>query len=450
MSDSFNTLWSLVLEDIKAQVSNANFLTFFKNTTLLSTENGTAIISAPSSIVISILEKRFSDKIKESLKKHTEKEYVILFTPKGYTSSTQFTPTENSLFSTTSKPQTPLVGHLPRVRAEFTFVNFAVSPSTNELAFVSAQTVANNTGSSYNPFFIYGPVGVGKTHLMHAIANHVYQLHPDKKIIYITSEEFTNEVVDAIRTNDTAKMKKRFRSAFLLLIDDIQFIEGKKAVQEEIFHTFNSLIDQGSQIALSSDRPPHEIKNIMDRLASRFAGGLSVDIAPPDFELKTAILLKKAEKYHQSLPIEVAKLLADSAQDIRSLEGNLLRVISLATQRDQEINIELARIALGSIVEERKNTVYADDVIKEVCNFYKIKPTQLKGPKRDASLVKARQICMYLLKTELAMPYAEIGNVLGGRDHTTIIHGVGKIEKLVDSSHRIHEDILGITQILRG
>ena len=285
---------------------------------------------------------------------------------------------------------------------------------------------------------------------MHAIANDVYQRQPDKKIIYITSEEFTNEVVEAIRNNDTGKMKRRFRSAYILLIDDIQFIAGKERVQEELFHTFNILIDQGSQICLSSDRPPHEIKKLEKRLSSRFAGGLTVDIEPPDFELKSAILLIKAKKYGHELPIEVAKYLAEMAEDTRSLEGLLLRVITQATTTSEPITLDLAEKSFRTVREERKSTVHTEDVIKSICEFYGVKPTQLKGPKRDSSLVKARQVAMYLLKKELGLTLVEIGNLLGGRDHTTIMYGVEKMEGLVKDKAKVSEDILGITRTLRG
>src|SRR5882724_5178549 len=285
---------------------------------------------------------------------------------------------------------------------------------------------------------------------MHAIANTVYQRTPERKIIYITSEEFTNEVVDAIRNNETAKMKKRFRSAYILLIDDIQFIEGKERVQEELFHTFNILIDNGSQICLTSDRPPQEIKKLEKRLSSRFAGGLTVDIGKPDLELKTAILLKKAEKFGHELPTDVALFLADNAEDTRSLEGLLLRVITQATTSLTGITLELAQLALGNVVQEKRQQLHADDIINYVCSYYNVKHTQLKGPKRDASLVRARQVCMYLLHSELKLTLAEVGNLLGGRDHTTIMHGVEKIEKLVENKEKISEDILGITRSLRG
>lgn len=461
MENELSTLWTNVLSDLEKKVSKAHFYTFFKGTELISLEDKIATIAASSPMIVDLLQKRFQQDIKASLEKHTKDDIDLYFTTRAITTpSTQTenqgplfaqseTNNEQSSFTQPAAPRNSMVGHLPRVRADYTFVNFAVS-SSNQLAFTASATVADHIGTSYNPLFIYGPVGVGKTHLMHAIANSVYHKQPDKKIIYITSEEFTNEVVEAIRNNNTSQMKKRFRSAVLLLIDDIQFIEGKDRVQEELFHTFNILIDNGAQICLSSDRPPHEIKRLEKRLSSRFAGGLTVDIETPDFELKTAILLKKAEKFGHQLPIDVAKLIAERVQDARSLEGSLLRVITQASGAGSDITIEIAQRALGLIQEEKREHVHADDVVKAVCEFYGIKPTQLRGPKRDAGLVKARQVTMYLLKEELGLTYVEIGGLLGGRDHTTIMHGVDKIEGLVDNKAKVSEDIQGITTRIRG
>ncbi len=439
-------IWQHVLQEIEKEVSRANFLTLFKQTLLVSFDDEIATIAAPSPMIIDMLQKRFSEKIKSHIDGIAGTNSSLLFIVKSF--QTAGNEEEHAPLFVQAPVETPLkIGHLPRVRPDFTFQNFAVS-SSNQLAFVSSSTVASNPGTSYNPFFIYGPVGVGKTHLMHAIANQVYQKQPDGKIIYITSEEFTNEVVEAIRANETGKMKKRFRSAILLLIDDIQFIEGKERVQEELFHTFNILIDQGSQIVLSSDRPPEEIKRLEKRLSSRFAGGLTVDIGTPDFELKTAILLIKASKYNIELPIEVAKYLAEQASDARSLEGLLLRLLTMATTQNVPISLSLASHALGKEINESKPHLHAEDVIKVVCSFYNIKPTQLRGPKRDASLVRARQVTMYLLKNKLSMTLVEIGNLLGGRDHTTIMHGVEKMELLVDNKATVYEDIKRISQQL--
>lgn len=430
-------MWKKVLAEIQTEVSGANFLTLFKNTSLLSLEENVATITAPSTIVIDLLNKRFYELIKNAVEKQTKTETKIIFVPKAPIATTS---DAGPLFSETPKQKTA-VGHLPRIRPDYTFQNFAVSGS-NQLAFVSASTVAKKLGTAYNPLFIYGPVGVGKTHLMHAVANEAYQAAPDKKILYITSEEFTNEVVEAIRGNNTAQMKRKFRSLDLLMIDDIQFVAGKERVQEELFHTFNILVDNSSQIILTSDRPPQEIKKVEQRLLSRFSGGLTVDVDSPDFELRCAILLTKAKKFNFDLDIETAKVIAEKTKDTRELEGLLLRVMTEASAQESNASPDLASKALKHN-EGVKRAFYPDEAIKSICEFYEIKPTQLKGAKRDARLVRARQVCMYVLKTEGRLTYSEIGNLLGGRDHTTIMHGVEKIEGLL-TSHAFTEEALGI------
>ncbi len=447
MENPLEAMWKMVLRDIEKGVSRANFLTLFRQTALISLEDNIATIAAPSPMVIDLLEKRFISVIKEAFEKNGKPGINILFITRTTVSRPQ-TEDEAPLFTAKQFSATPFVGHLPRVRPDFTFQTLAVSDS-NRLAYESSRNVAQNPGQSYNPLFIYGPVGVGKTHLMQAVANEVYAKNPDAKIIYITSEEFTNEVVEAIRGNDTAKMKRRFRSANLLIIDDVQFIAGKDKVQEELFHTFNSLIDGGAQIVLSSDRPPSEIKKLEARLSSRFAGGLTVDVESPDFELRTAIVLKKAERAGYAITIDAAKLIAEKEQDVRSLEGALLRAATLAVSG--EISEETVRSALGQKgAQGQKHTLHAEDVIDAACVFYNIKPTLLKGPKRDASIVKARQVTMYLLKQELGLTLVEIGNLLGGRDHTTILYGVDKVESLVEKRGFLSEEILGIKEKLRG
>lgn len=454
MEINLSTVWSNVLEDLKKSnaISKGYFISFLQTTALLSLENSVATIASPNTMNTSMLEKKYKPLIIEALSKHLGKTTTTLFVTQNISMQTIVEVGEEPLFRLQQAPQaakTLQVGHLPQVRADFTFSNFAVS-DTNQLAFTAAATVAEHIGTSYNPLFLYGPVGVGKTHLMHAIANEVYQKRPDGKIIYITSEEFTNEVVEAIRNNKTAEMKKRFRSAVLLLIDDIQFIEGKVAVQVEVFNTFNILINKGSQICLSSDRPPHELRRLEERLSSRFAQGLTVDIGAPDFELKSAILLKKSEKLGHPIPMDVAQLIAERAPDTRTLEGFLLRVVTQASMMNTEITLELAQKALGLMAEETRGRVHADDVIKAVCTFYDVKPTLLKGTKRNAGIVNARQVTMYLLKKQLGMTYVDIGNLLGGKDHTTIMHGVDKIETLVENKARVSEDITGIINTLHG
>ncbi len=454
MEKNLPELWKTTLGEVETEVSKAHFLTFFKKTVLLSLENNTATIATQSSIGIDLLQKRFSEIIKKTLKKHTGQDYILTFVAKTIQEKIKDN-TEGPLFEENQTPISiakPFISRsLSRVRPEFRFQNMAVS-SSNQLAFVSAQTVAKNIGHSYNPLFIYGPTGVGKTHLMQAIANEVFEKYPDKKILYITSEEFTNEVVEAIRGNDTSRMKKKFRSTDILIIDDVQFIAGKDRVQEELFHTFNILIDNAAQVILSSDRPPQEIKKLETRLSSRFASGLTVDIEPPDFELRTAILLIKSKKYDVDLPIEVAKLIAEKTQDARSLEGVMLRIITEAKTKNEEITTSLVLKIISNQKSEEGMHVHPDDIIKKVCLFYNVKPTLIKGPKRDAYLVKARQIIMFLLKKELGLTFVEIGNMLGGRDHTTVMYGIDKLEKMLSTPNAtksgISLEIMGIKKIL--
>ncbi len=438
---STEELWKKILAEIQTEVSSAIFLTLFKRTSLLSFEESVATIAAPSTMIIDLLNKRFYEIIKKAVDKHTATDAKLIFVPKA--PITTSVVDAGPLFSISTKPKQNF-GHLPRVRVEYTFQNFAVS-GTNQLAYVASSTVAKKIGEAYNPLFIYGPVGVGKTHLMQAVANEVYKKSPEKKILYITSEEFTNEVVEAIRSNNTSLMKKKFRNLDLLMIDDVQFIAGKERVQEELFHTFNILVDNSSQIILTSDRPPHEIKKLEKRLASRFSGGLTVDIDSPDYELRCAILLTKAKKFNFELDIETAKAIAEKTEDTRELEGLLLRVMTQASSEDKEVTPALAEKALRLNGAPRKS-LYPEDVIKSICEFYQIKPTQLKGTKRDAKLVRARHACMFVLKKEGGLTYSEIGNILGGRDHTTIMHGVEKIEGLL-AGRVFSEETLGIKDL---
>ncbi|MCL5970895.1 MAG: chromosomal replication initiator protein DnaA [Patescibacteria group bacterium] len=433
-------LWNKILGEIEIEVSKANFLTLFKRTSLLSLEDGVLTIAAPSVMIIDLLQRRFYEVIKKSVDKNIGSDSKIIFVPKIVAEERPLEKNGPLFEEGDKKPTSP--GHLPRVRPDYTFENLAVS-SSNQLAFVSASTVAKKPGKAYNPLFIYGPTGVGKTHLMQAIANEVYAKNPSKKIIYITSEEFTNEVVDAIRTNSTAFMKKRFRNIDLLIIDDIQFVAGKEKVQEELFHTFNILVDNVAQIVLSSDRPPSEIKKVEKRLLSRFSGGLTVDIDTPDFELRTAILLIKAKRYGFDLPIDVAKAIAEKSQDARSLEGALLRLVTEAETKGVSITDDLVQSVLKNSNVKDRGAFHPDEIINNICAYYKIKPTQIKSAKRDASLVRARQVAMYVLKKDLGLTFVEIGNILGGRDHTTVMHGVEKVEKMVDTNG-FSKELLGI------
>lgn len=440
-----NELWNSVLAEIEVQVSKPQFITFFRGTSLVSVENSVATIASPTHMTADYIEKRYYSLIKQALDKKTGENVSLVFVTK------RIIATENAdtgpLFVIPKKQ--PMSEKRPlRIREDYTFDNLAVSES-NQLAYTAASAVALEPGVKYNPLYLYGSVGVGKTHLMNAIANDLFEKNPHAKILYMTTEEFTNEIVESIQGKQTTQMRKKFRNVDLLLLDDIQFLTGKEKVQEELFHTFNTLIDKKKQVVFSSDRAPHEIKKIESRLISRLEGGLNIDIQPPDFELRTAILLIKAEKFGLNLPVELAKLASLQIEDARALEGFVLKLSGLmASSSSFEITEELVNKAIGIKKEESKR-VHPDDVINAVCNYFDLKSTQLKGTKRTASLVRARHICMYLLKTELNLTYSDIGNILGGRDHTTVMHGVEKIREMSVNPELKNEEISYISKSLK-
>lgn len=435
-------LWKSVLAEIEVDVSKGTFLMYFRHTSLESLENNVATISVPTFIVADQIEKKYSALIKAILDKKIGSKTSILFT---YSHKKQAAKKdEGPLF--TPKPTPERIVN-PRLKQEYIFEDLAVSDS-NQLAYTASLAVAGDPGKKYNPLFIYGAVGVGKTHLMHSIANKVLEKNPRANILYLTTEEFTNEVVEAIMNKSTQNIRKKFRHTDLLLLDDIQFLAGKEKVQEELFHTFNALVDHGGQIVFSSDRPPSELKKIEARLASRFEGGLTVDISPPNFELRCAILLIKSKKYNIDLSADFAKMIAERVENTRALEGFLLKLVTLNSSKETPITEEDIRRLLGEKIESR--FLHPDMVIDAVCAFYNVKQTQLKGERRDSVFVKPRQVAMFLLKEDVKLSLKEIGNLLGGRDHTTVMHGVDKITTLLKSEARLSEELVYLRGKIQG
>ena len=439
------SIWKQVLEEIELEVSKPIFLSFFKPTTLVSLENSIATIDSPTHITSEYIEKRYYSLIKKALDKKLSQNISIVFASSGSSSPKFQSGNVGPLFvkdiGESSKKPRPL-----RIRPDYTFESLAVSDS-NQLAYTAAVTVTSSPGEKYNPLFLYGTVGVGKTHLMNAMANRAYDENQSFKVLYLTTEEFTNEVVEAIRDKTTAFLRRKFRNVDILLLDDIQFLTGKEKVQEELFHTFNALIDKGKQIVFSSDRPPHEIRKIEKRLESRLEGGLAVDIEPPDFELRTAILLIKSRKYGLNLTLDAAKIVAEKIEDTRALEGFLLKLASVS-EKENEIGPD----HVISILKKSKSTpvvLHSDTIVSTICSYFNIKPTQLKGERRNSYLVGPRHICMFLLKEEAGLTFVEIGNLMGGRDHSTVIHAVEKIGKLALSSDKFRGEIMFIKKKLK-
>ena len=330
---------------------------------------------------------------------------------------------------------------------KYNFDNFAVSTS-NQVAYAAAQAVVKNLGSAYNPLFLYGGVGVGKTHIAQSVAKKILEEDRNKKIYFCPGDNFTNELIEAIRGKTTGRFRQKYRYLNLLIIDDIQFIAGKNAVQEEFFHTFNAIASVGGQIILTSDRPPSAIKNLEDRLHSRFLGGLTVDIQPPDFELRSAILLIKAKEKGVDIDIEAVKIIAERITDCRGLEGALLSIYAKVLGVKDRIDLEAVEIFFSQNNTEKKKRVNPSEVIKTVCSFYNIKQSHLKSPSRAASIAFYRQIAMYLLEKELGLTLIEAAGILNRKDHTTALHAKQKISNLILRDPNLKKEIDIITQSL--
>ena len=328
------------------------------------------------------------------------------------------------------------------LRPDFTFDTFAVSTS-NEMAHVAARSVASNPGISYNPLFLYGGVGVGKTHLMQSIGNYVLAHSPETRIIYCTGEEFTNSIIKAIQTKQALSFKDKYRTCEVLLIDDIQFIAGKNAVQEEFFHTFNALVKQNHQIVLTSDRPPHDIALLEDRLRSRFEAGLTIDIQQPPFELRSAILLAKAAAAGLDLPIDLAQMIAARIDSARQLEGLVLRLKSAVQLQHRLIDQELVTSLLTDHERQEYSTrtLQPHQIISATATHYHLKQSALTGTRRQKEIALARHVAMFLLKSLLEMSYAEIGKLFSHRDHTSVMHAVTKINDTMKHDTTLAQDI---------
>ncbi len=337
----------------------------------------------------------------------------------------------------------------------FTFDTY-VACKNNQFVYAAALSVANDPAGTYNPLFIYGGTGLGKTHLLQAIANKIVAEKPGLKVIYVTCEQFVNEIIDTMFTSRGpdardrgSRLRHHYRSADVLIIDDIQFIANKKAVQEEFFHTFNELVSKGKQIVISSDRPPKELEALEDRLRTRFQGGLVYDVQPPTYEDKIAILKRKAFDKKCLVPEDVLEFLAkNSGEDVRTLEGRLTKVIFAAKLHEVAITVELAKSALSEAVSEGNEEITSENVISAVAAYYRVSKAELTGKSKKKEIVIPRQICCYLMCELLSLPLISIGKELGGRDHTTIIHSRDKIDEMVRVNDKIAKDVDDIKNII--
>lgn len=430
----------------------SNFNLYFRSSKLLNFDKNVAEISLQNPYIKNLVEGRYYALIKRALDRQTAGECSLVFSAL----KTRREKKENQKRGKEKAESKPLFeerkeGDKARQAAEraelnpdFTFKTFCVS-TTNQLAHAAAMGVANSPGQAYNPLYLYGGVGVGKTHLMQAVGHAVCQKNPGKKICYISAETFLNEFVDSLQTKTTSNFKKKYREVDVLLIDDIQFISGKEGIQEEFFHTFNTLQKKKAQIVFTSDRTPQEIKKLAGRLRSRFEGGLVADIQQPDFELKTAVALTKAKLKGVELPRDVASVIASNVENIRTLEGILTRLLTEAKLKNEKLTPEFAAEVIGAKINEEENgATQPEKIISAVVGYYGLRVKDIKGERRHRTVVMPRQVLMYLLKNKAQMTYQQIGNTLGGRDHSTVIHGVDKIKLALGEDENLRNDLAEI------
>ena len=437
-------IWKAALDELQGKVSPANYQTWLKNTVGLTYSDSCFTVGVSSSFVTESLEKRLHPLIEKTLISITGKPLSVQFQVHLGNGDEELTPPVPSTPSSTNYKQRT---GAPKLNRKYTFSSFIVG-SSNRLAHAAALGVAENPGNSYNPLFVYSGVGLGKTHLLHAIGWEAIRVRP--RVMYVTAEQFTNEFISAIRERRSEDFRDKYRSVDVLLLDDIQFIAGKEQTQEGLFHTFNALHTGNSQIVISCDRPPKSLTLLEDRLRSRFEWGLIVDMQPPDLETRIAILQTKAEEQKTGAPPEVLNFIARRIQkNIRELEGALNRVMAYARLTKSPLTVDLATQALADISSDaHKRTLTPAVILNVAATFFNIPPETLQGKRRDKTSSQARQIAMYLLREELQCSWTQIGRELGGRDHSTILHGYHKISDEINTDHGLRRDLLEIRENL--
>ncbi|MFS3929951.1 chromosomal replication initiator protein DnaA [Priestia flexa] len=445
--ENIHDLWNGALAEIEKKLSKPSFETWLKSTKAHALQGDTLIITAPNDFARDWLESRYSNLIAETLYDLTGEELDVKFIIPLNQSEEEFdlTPPKKNVSKEDGHefPQSML-------NSKYTFDTFVIG-SGNRFAHAASLAVAEAPAKAYNPLFIYGGVGLGKTHLMHAIGHYVLDHNPNAKVVYLSSEKFTNEFINSIRDNKAVEFRNKYRNVDVLLIDDIQFLAGKEQTQEEFFHTFNTLHEESKQIVISSDRPPKEIPTLEDRLRSRFEWGLITDITPPDLETRIAILRKKAKADGLVIPNEVMLYIANQIDsNIRELEGALIRVVAYSSLINKDINADLAAEALKDIIPSSKPKVITiQDIQQIVGQQFNVKLEDFKAKKRTKSVAFPRQIAMYLSRelTDFSLP--KIGEEFGGRDHTTVIHAHEKISKLVQTDSQLQKHIKEISDSLK-
>ncbi|WP_342433758.1 chromosomal replication initiator protein DnaA [Neobacillus sp. FSL H8-0543] len=440
-------LWNAALANIEKKISKPSYDTWLKSTKAHSLQGNLLVVTAPNEFARDWLEERYSQLISGILYDITGEELSVKFIiPQNQKEIEQDMPNRPKKEKKDEHHEfSPNI-----LNPKYTFDSFVIG-SGNRFAHAASLAVAEAPAKAYNPLFIYGGVGLGKTHLMHAIGHYVIDHNPSAKVVYLSSEKFTNEFINSIRDNKAIEFRNKYRNVDVLLIDDIQFLAGKESTQEEFFHTFNTLHEESKQIIISSDRPPREIPTLEDRLRSRFEWGLITDITPPDLETRIAILRKKARAEGLDIPNEVMLYIANQIDsNIRELEGALIRVVAYSSLINKDINADLAAEALKDIIPSSKPKVITIlDIQRTVGEHFNIKLEDFKAKKRTKSVAYPRQIAMYLSRelTDFSLP--KIGEEFGGRDHTTVIHAHEKISRLLNSDVQLQRQMKEINELLK-
>lgn len=454
MDAQLNNLWEQALNIIKGEISEISFNTWIKSCTPISISDNILKLSVPNEFTKGILDTRYKDLLIQALKIVTSRKFKIEF----YLESDLEEEKENEEKQKEEKRENTndVDGSIvvsdemsAILNPKYTFQSFVIGNS-NRFAHAASLAVAESPAKAYNPLFIYGGVGLGKTHLMHAIGHYILQENPKAKVVYVSSEKFTNELINAIKDDKNEEFRNKYRKVDVLLIDDIQFIAGKERTQEEFFHTFNALHEENKQIILSSDRPPKEIPTLEDRLRSRFEWGLIADIQPPDFETRMAILKKKADVEGLNVPNEVMVYIATKIKsNIRELEGALIRIIAYSSLTNRDVSVDLASEALKDIISNKESAPVTVKTIQEsVANYYNLRIEDLKSQRRTRNIAYPRQIAMYLSRKLTDMSLPKIGEEFGGRDHTTVIHAYEKISENLKTDEGLQSMINDITKKL--
>ncbi len=436
--------WQSVLAQLQLDMAKASFDTWVRDTRPVSYENGTLTVGVPNAYARDWLESRLASTVSRLLIGIMNTNVTVSFVV-AQGEDAQVAEGEPALPVPDAEPQTR--PHHSMLNPRYTFDSFVVG-SGNRLAHAACQAVAEKPARAYNPLFVYGGVGLGKTHLLHAIGNSCHSR--GLNVLYVSSEEFTNEIINAIRTHTTQAFREKYRSADVLLVDDIQFIAGKESTQEEFFHTFNTLHGQDKQIIVSSDRPPKALVTLEERMRSRFEWGLAADIQPPDLETRLAILRAKAERTGRYIPDEILDSIARRVQsNIRELEGALNRIIAFADLSGQLLTPQLVEAALVDLLPQRQD-ILPEKIVELVAREWKITEDELLGRDRSQKIAEPRQVAMYLMRKETDASLPQIGEALGGRDHTTVMYAIEKISNQIETKADLRKRVINVKQQLYG